>query len=876
MLDPDSLKIVVLEAQHAWAIILLSLASVTLQVTLVWHVKSSAPRTFDPHHHVLYHYATIHGNHNNNAINNGNANGNHHHHHNEDDFMLAADLQARLIRTKRQWTSRLDDFSRRLAAADPDASSTFSVLLQLFAYEDVVESGKLDACDTTSILFYVPQLLSFLLHGAYDKTPQLEQWLLQKCKDNVYLSHRCVWFLRAWCLEASPTIILTPSSSAGSLKSVTSGFKSASSVTSLYGLDDTNNAKNDAGRYSSHERDSVKGLLFRVMECGQTDIAPMIIPCALNLPDIEQQQQRDDANPTDVFMSTPNILDALMTMADSLFLIQRDRRTDELRYQLQVIDQEFLPSNAIYMPVHREHHWTCRIVPEESIAISTKERVPCIVCLEVVEYTSNKKKKRTLLDTFRMDSIDVESSPGIIPLMDDSERDIVHLWRTLARNPYRHSSLLDKVTNFTQDSLKRFRDKNPKDALFWAESGIMEIMKPLTQATSLTRTTALEEPLTTIAAAAPHTPTGNTDMGQWCSPVASPTQQPCSSAMGQWGSPVSSFVSRRKQARMEEDEAMEALATLRNNNERRDSHGGPPPLDRKARPPPVVFKESWATKQERIRATSEYGSQPNWRLLPILIKSNDDLRQEQLASQLIYRMASILAKDRIPVWLCPYEIVALSNRGGIIEAIPDTISIASLKKNDPTYTSLAQFFLDHFDEGEDREDAKANFVESLAAYSIVCFILQIKDRHNGNILLDTCGHLIHIDFGFFFLSSPGKNSGFESAPFKLTRDFVDVMDGPSSLKFRTFRELCCRTFLSLRKHCLEITLLVEMVSAGNEELACFRGRPDDAVQGLRERFRLDLNDRACQEYVNALIDESLENWRTRWYDRYQRFCVGVL
>ena len=295
----------------------------------------------------------------------------------------------------------------------------------------------------------------------------------------------------------------------------------------------------------------------------------------------------------------------------------------------------------------------------------------------------------------------------------------------------------------------------------------------------------------------------------------------------------------------------------------------------RSRPPPVVFKESWSAKESRLRSKSVYGSHPNWRLLPILLKSNDDLRQEQLASQLIYRMASILAQEKVPVWLCPYEIVALTDRGGIIEAIPDTISLDSLKRNNPHFESLSQFFDDHF-EGDDLSDAKANFVESLAAYSVVSFLLQIKDRHNGNILLDNRGHLIHIDFGFFFLSSPGKNSGFESAPFKLTADFVDLMGGPHSNTFRMFRELCCRTFLTLRKHCFEITLLVEMIMVGNEDLNCFRGRPEDAVRGLRERFRLELNDRACTEYVNGLVDESLENWRTRWYDRYQRFCVGVL
>ena len=78
-------------------------------------------------------------------------------------------------------------------------------------------------------------------------------------------------------------------------------------------------------------------------------------------------------------------------------------------------------------------------------------------------------------------------------------------------------------------------------------------------------------------------------------------------------------------------------------------------------------------------------------------------------------------------------------------------------------------------------EAQRNFVESMAGYSLVCFFMQIKDRHNGNIMLDERGHIIHIDFGFMLSNSPG-GVNFEAAPFKLTRELLEVMDSNSEGK----------------------------------------------------------------------------------------------
>lgn len=85
-------------------------------------------------------------------------------------------------------------------------------------------------------------------------------------------------------------------------------------------------------------------------------------------------------------------------------------------------------------------------------------------------------------------------------------------------------------------------------------------------------------------------------------------------------------------------------------------------------------------------------------------------------------------------------------------------------------------------------------------YSIVTYLLQIKDRHNGNILVDRDGHLIHIDFGFILSNTPG-NIGFEAAPFKLPPEYIEVLGGINGPAFLEFKTLFREGFEAARKHC---------------------------------------------------------------------------
>ena len=142
--------------------------------------------------------------------------------------------------------------------------------------------------------------------------------------------------------------------------------------------------------------------------------------------------------------------------------------------------------------------------------------------------------------------------------------------------------------------------------------------------------------------------------------------------------------------------------------------------------------------------------------------------------QLLIRMKELFEDAKTSIYLKPYEIFVTGDNSGIIEYLPETASIDSLKHKflraeRSKKWNLNSFFREYF--FENFEEAQKNFAESLAGYSLACYVFAIKDRHNGNIMLDSEGHIIHIDFGFMLSNSPG-GINFESAHFKFTQEYL--------------------------------------------------------------------------------------------------------
>ncbi|TLD33655.1 hypothetical protein PspLS_00386 [Pyricularia sp. CBS 133598] len=303
-------------------------------------------------------------------------------------------------------------------------------------------------------------------------------------------------------------------------------------------------------------------------------------------------------------------------------------------------------------------------------------------------------------------------------------------------------------------------------------------------------------------------------------------------------------------------------------------------------PSAAVFGEAWHVKKERIRRSSPYGWMKNWDLVSVIVKTGADLRQEAFACQLINVCHRIWVNADVPVWVKLMRILVTGESSGLIETITNGVSLHSIKRSLTLSTiesgqnprrriaTLKDHFVKVFGP-VDSEPHKAGvdaFKRSLAAYSMISYILQLKDRHNGNVLVDNEGHIIHIDFGFMLSNSPGA-VGFEAAPFKFTHEYLEVLGGIGSPEFEDFKKLCKQAFQALRREADNIIDLVSMMGR-ESKMPCFGAGIAQTSINLRQRFQLQLSADEAEQFVEDLIGKSLGSYYTRLEDRLGRRSPG--
>ncbi|CAF0922318.1 unnamed protein product [Adineta steineri] len=101
------------------------------------------------------------------------------------------------------------------------------------------------------------------------------------------------------------------------------------------------------------------------------------------------------------------------------------------------------------------------------------------------------------------------------------------------------------------------------------------------------------------------------------------------------------------------------------------------------------------------------------------------------------------------------------------------------------------------------------------------------------------------------LSATSRNLGFESSPFKITQQFVDIMVGIQNNMYGYYKILVLQ----------------------GSQLNCFS--KENVTLGLRERFHLNITDEQLKFNVENMIESSLNSLTTRVYDTFQYYINGT-
>lgn len=171
---------------------------------------------------------------------------------------------------------------------------------------------------------------------------------------------------------------------------------------------------------------------------------------------------------------------------------------------------------------------------------------------------------------------------------------------------------------------------------------------------------------------------------------------------------------------------------------------------------------------EGTMPTKDHDVDCNFTSYKVIVKTGDDLRQDQLIIMMIQLMDGLLKRGALDLCLTPYSIIATSTTSGLVEFVDKSMPISQVlsKFNGSIMQFLQSVASQKGAKYDIQPDVLSTYIRSCAGYCVITYLLGVGDRHLDNIMLRTTGHFFHIDFGFIF----GRDPKPLPPAFRLTRE----------------------------------------------------------------------------------------------------------
>ena len=283
----------------------------------------------------------------------------------------------------------------------------------------------------------------------------------------------------------------------------------------------------------------------------------------------------------------------------------------------------------------------------------------------------------------------------------------------------------------------------------------------------------------------------------------------------------------------------------------------------------IVFKSAkrpikYTFKIKQENRSAKYNHFGDEQYYELIFKSGDDLRQDQLILQIINFMDSLLKSEHIDCEFTTYKILATSKSGGFVEFVPNSTTYYDIIKK---YNTLENKFKEQINNPEEYQKKIEKFINSLAGYCAVNYILGIGDRHNENVMFRNNGNIFHIDFGYILCNEPNF---FSFIPFKISKDMVNCMGGKKSDNYRNFKQKCVNTYLLLRENARTIiNMFYLMIDSGIPLLNDYslENLIKQFAQGLTKEQAKDKFLKELEDSINSPLSEIKEKFH-QWRQDY--------